>query len=66
MKRNKSFDCVQMKNQIYKSLEKEYKGLTDEQIWDRINNNANTSNNSIWVWWRKIRDSQKKSSRQIA
>ena len=44
MKKHKRFDCVQMKWDIQKKLEKEFRGIPDDKInkiqMERISNNS--------------------------
>jgi len=57
MSHEKKFDCVKMKDEIQARLRKEWEGLTDEQIRERIRQNLDTSNEPLAVWWRKICES---------
>lgn len=47
MKKNKKFDCVEMKWEIQQKIEKEYSGMTDkekyEKIYERIKNSPELS-----------------------
>ena len=36
MKKDKEFDCVEMKNEIQRKLQAEWQGLTDEELIQRI------------------------------
>ncbi len=61
--RNKTFDCVRMKNEIQEKLRKERAGMTDEQIREQIQKELATSNDPIAVWWRNLMaEKQKKAS----
>lgn len=53
--RNKSFDCVEMKNEIQQELALEYKGLTDEERWSRLNEILASSNHPVARKWKEIR-----------
>ncbi len=55
MKREKSFDCVEMKNAVQKQLNKEYDGLTDEEIRKRRLHKLETSDSPLARTWRKQR-----------
>jgi len=49
----KDFDCVEMKNQIQQKLQKEWEGLTFEQIQERIHRHLSTSDDKLAQWWRR-------------
>lgn len=53
MTKAKKFDCVKMKNDIQARLAEEYRGLTDEQIQERIHHKLATSNSPVAQLWRK-------------
>ena len=63
MIKKKVFDCVEMKSQIQARLEKEYEGLSDDEAWARIREKAETSENSVWTWWRSVRSEKEKRAR---
>ncbi len=52
-KKKKDFDCVEMKNEIQQKLQKEWEGLTFEQIQDRIQHHLSTSDDRLAQWWRR-------------
>ncbi|HEY4759854.1 MAG TPA: hypothetical protein VIH42_04670 [Thermoguttaceae bacterium] len=54
MKKNKQFDCVEMKNAIQAQLRKEHEGLTDEEIARRRREWLETSDDPLAKWWRSI------------
>jgi hypothetical protein len=54
MMRTKTFDCVEMKRVLQEQRAKEYAGLTDEQIAERIQETLDTSDDSVAVWYRKV------------
>ena len=54
MTRTKKFDCVKMKEQIHAKLDREFRGLTDRQIRERIRRKLATSDNEVARWWREI------------
>lgn len=54
MKKNKSFDCVEMKDAIQAKLRKEYEGLTPQQVREKRQRKLATSDNEIGVKWRRI------------
>lgn len=54
MSKNKTFDCVQMKNELQASLAKKYEGLSDQEIARRRKEWLETSDNPLAKWWRSI------------
>ena len=54
MSKDKPFDCIAMKDEIQARLAKEWEGLTDDQIRDRIRHNLETSDDMLARWWRKM------------
>lgn len=52
----KQFDCVEMKNQIQAQMQKEYEGLTDEEVRRRIRHRLETSDSIVAQKWRRMRD----------
>ena len=60
MKRQKSFDCVKMKNTIQAALRKKYEGLDDAEIARRRRQWLQTSDSSVAKWWRSIRATKQK------
>jgi hypothetical protein len=60
MKKAKAFDCVRLKDEIQARLTRQWRGLTDEQIRERIRRKLATSNSPIAQLWRKLqaRDEQ--------
>ena len=54
MKKAKQFDCVKMKEQIHAKLDREFRGLTDRQIRERIRRKLATSDNEVARWWREM------------
>jgi hypothetical protein len=54
MKKDKQFDCVEMKNAIQTQLRKEHEGLSDEQIIRRRREWLQTSDDPLAKWWRAI------------
>ncbi len=54
MKKQKQFDCVQMKNAIQARRRQEYAGLTDEQVRERIAQRLADSDDIVARKWRKI------------
>jgi hypothetical protein len=63
MKKNKEFDCVEMKNAIQAQLRKENEGLTDEEIARRRREWLETSDDPLAKWWRSIPSSTTSSSK---
>lgn len=54
MKATKTFDCVEMKNEIQADLAKEYGGLTEEEIEARRREKLNTSDHPAARLWRRL------------
>ena len=54
MRKTRKFDCVKMKEQIHAKLDREFRGLTDRQISERIRRKLATSNNEVARWWREM------------
>ena len=54
MKRNKSFDCVEMKNAIQAQLGEEYEGLTPEQVRKRRQERLASSDSPVARKWRRL------------
>ncbi|MDZ4860148.1 MAG: hypothetical protein SGI88_14310 [Candidatus Hydrogenedentes bacterium] len=52
----KDFDCVEMKNRIQAEMLKEFNGITDEEIRQRINDMLETSDSLVARKWREIRE----------
>jgi hypothetical protein len=54
MKTAKTFDCVQMKDEIQAGLRAEWQGLTEEEIRDKVQKHLATSDSDVAKWWRSI------------
>lgn len=54
MKKEKGFDCVEMKNRIQQELEREYAGLTEEERRERIRHELETSDDPVARKWRSL------------
>jgi len=54
MKKDRSFDCVEMKQALQTQRAKEYAGLADEEIAQRIQKELATSRHPLAVWYRRI------------
>ncbi|NUM54159.1 MAG: hypothetical protein HUU46_10990 [Candidatus Hydrogenedentes bacterium] len=52
----KEFDCVEMKARIQERMQKEYEGLSDSEVRERIRRRLETSNSLIAQKWRRMRD----------
>jgi len=50
----KRFDCVEMKNRIQAEMLKEYEGLSDEEVRERIQHRLETSDSVVAKKWRKM------------
>ena len=64
MKTEKDFDCLKMKDEIQTKLRKEWQGLTDEQIRERIRHDLDTSEEPLAVWWRGVSSRRAATSAQ--
>lgn len=53
MQKKKAFDCVEMKWAIQAKHAREFEGLPDQEIADRIMRELKTSNDPVAVWYRK-------------
>ena len=54
--KNKSFDCVQMKNELQARMAKKYEGLSDEEIARRRRREwLENSDDPLAKWWRTLR-----------
>lgn len=62
MKKNKTFDCVEMKNAIQAKLHEEYAGLTPQQVRDKRREKLAASANIIARKWRSVRKRSPESS----
>ena len=62
----KTFDCVEMKNRIQARLDEQYRGLTDDEIWECIKSKAATSESPVWKWWREMQKADKQQRRNAA
>jgi len=54
MKREKAFDCLNMKDEIQASLGRKWAGLTDEEVRERMRQELATSEDVVSRWWRSI------------
>jgi len=54
VRKTRKFDCVKMKEQIHAKLDREFRGLTDRQIRERIRRKLATSDNEVARWWREM------------
>ena len=54
MKTGKKFDCVAMKNKIQTSLNREWKGLSDKEIRERITYDLIHANDPVSQKWRSL------------
>ena len=60
----KTFDCLRMKRAIQANLEKEWGGLTTDEIQAAIRRKLATSQSDLAKWWRKLEASQGKKNRK--
>ena len=56
MKKNKTFDCVEMKDRIQAGLLKEWEGKTGSEIRDEIHRVLDSSESSVARFWRRTRN----------
>jgi hypothetical protein len=63
MKKAKEFDCVRMKDEIQARLTRQWRGLTDEEIRERIRRKLATSQSPIAKLWRKLVAREKKGAK---
>jgi hypothetical protein len=65
MKKAKEFDCVRMKDEIQARLARQWRGLTDEEIRERIRRKLATSKSPIAQLWRKLQARDKKAAKAV-
>ncbi|HPO16912.1 MAG TPA: hypothetical protein PLI09_25970 [Candidatus Hydrogenedentes bacterium] len=53
MKKDKTFDCVEMKQAIQEKHAREFAGLPDQEVADRMMRELKTSNDPVAVWYRE-------------
>jgi len=58
MRRTRKFDCVKMKNDIQARLAREWRGLTDDQIVERIRQELATGDDPVAQLWRASAECQ--------
>jgi hypothetical protein len=63
MKKTKEFDCVRVKDEIQARLTRQWRGLTDEEIRERIRRKLATSRSPIAKLWRKLVAREKKAAK---
>jgi hypothetical protein len=56
MKKKKKFDCVDMKNTIQAQHAEQYKGMTDEERWNSVNDRLAHSQDKLARKWRSIKN----------
>jgi len=66
VKKHKSFDCVEMKNEIQARLLKQWEGLSDREIEAQITQDLKTSQSPIAQLWRRISKAKKEEPSAIA
>ena len=54
MRATKTFDCVEMKDEIQAKLRREREGMTDEEIRDHIRRKLESSSSPVARLWRKV------------
>jgi len=63
MKKAKEFDCVRMKDEIQARLAREWRGLTDEEIRERIRRKLATSKSRTAQLWRELQARDEKEAK---
>jgi hypothetical protein len=63
MKKAKEFDCVRVKDEIQARLTRQWRGLTDEEIRERIRRKLATSRSPIAKLWRKLVAREKRAAK---
>jgi hypothetical protein len=58
MIKNKTFDCVEMKNTIQAKLQKEYEGLTPEEVRKRRRAKLEAADDPLARKWRRLIQAQ--------
>ena len=58
MRSKKTFDCVEMKDQIHAELAARYAGLTDEEMLRQMREALETSEDPVARKWRSLRRSR--------
>ena len=58
----KSFDCVEMKDQLQEEFRKRYQDLDDKKLRAQISSELNTSENPLALFWKKIQKHTTNSS----
>jgi len=66
MKKAKEFDCVRMKDEIQARLTRQWRGLTDAEIRERIQRKLATSKSPIAQLWRKLQARDEKAAKAAA
>ena len=54
----KKFDCVEMKDRIQAEMLREYEGLSDEEVRERIQLKLETSDSVVAKKWRKMQSTK--------
>lgn len=63
MKKAKEFDCVRMKDEIQARLARQWRGLTDEEIRERIRRKLATSKSPTAQLWRELQARDEKTAK---
>ena len=61
MGKKKSFDCVEMKNEIQARHRQEYTGLSDDEVQARVEQKLATSDDPVARKWRAIGQKEQQS-----
>ena len=59
----KAFDCIRMKDDIQRRLQKTWRGASGEEVRLRVKRDLATSDSDVAKWWRSLERSPKKHPR---
>jgi hypothetical protein len=65
MMKNKPFDCVKMKNAIQERLQKEYQGLTPDEVRKKRRQKLSTSRSIVARKWRRLMAAEKEKKSEV-
>jgi hypothetical protein len=66
VRKQKTFDCVRMKDDIQEPLLSQWEGMSDAEVIRTINRDLDTSESPVAVWWRSIERKHSAVSRASA
>ena len=58
MKKEKAFDCVEMKDEIQRKLLARWRGMSDEEVIQDIRKDLDESKSPMAAWWRSVEKRQ--------